>query len=69
MRPALWQEEVMEAARLFARTEGIIPAPESAHAIRAVIDEAKRMPKGSVIFFNLSGHGLLDVDAYSNVGG
>ena len=65
---AYGQEEVMEAARLFARTEGIIPAPESAHAIRAVIDEARKMPRGSVIFFNLSGHGLLDVDAYSNVG-
>nr|WP_148224832.1 TrpB-like pyridoxal phosphate-dependent enzyme [Vulcanisaeta moutnovskia] len=63
---AYGQEEVMEAARIFARTEGIIPAPESAHAIKAAIDEAKRMPKGSVIFFNLSGHGLLDVDAYSN---
>ena len=62
---AYGQGEVMEAARLFARVEGIIPAPESAHAIKAVIDEARRMPKGSVIFFNLSGHGLLDQDAYS----
>lgn len=58
------QEDVLEAARLFARTEGIIPAPESSHAIKAVIDEARRMPKGSVIVFNLSGHGLLDPDAY-----
>nr|WP_143701242.1 TrpB-like pyridoxal phosphate-dependent enzyme [Vulcanisaeta thermophila] len=60
------QEEVLRAARLFARTEGIIPAPESAHAIKAVIDEARRMPKGSVIVFNLSGHGLLDPDAYEH---
>ncbi|ABP50976.1 TrpB-like pyridoxal phosphate-dependent enzyme [Pyrobaculum arsenaticum] len=58
------QEEVMKAAVLFARTEGIVPAPESAHAIRAVLDLAKKLPRGSVIAFNLSGHGLLDSDAY-----
>jgi len=52
---------------MFARSEGIVPAPESSHAIRAVIDEARRMPKGSVILFNLSGHGLLDPDAYERV--
>jgi len=58
------QEEVFEAAVAFARSEGIIPAPESSHAIRAVADLAKKLPPGSVIAFNLSGHGLLDVDAY-----
>jgi tryptophan synthase beta chain len=63
------QDEVMEAARLFARAEGIIPAPESSHAIRAVIDEARRLPRGSVIAFNLSGHGLLDQDFYERIVG
>ncbi|ABL78291.1 TrpB-like pyridoxal phosphate-dependent enzyme [Thermofilum pendens] len=61
------QVEVFEAARLFARTEGIVPAPESAHAIKAVIDEAleaKRKGEEKVILFNLSGHGLLDLAAY-----
>lgn len=61
---AYTQEEVFEAAVAFARSEGIIPAPESSHAIRAVLDIAKKLPPGSVIAFNLSGHGLLDVDAY-----
>jgi len=61
------QEEVIKAAQLFARTEGIIPAPESAHAIKAVLDEANKMSSGSVILFNLSGHGFLDVDAYRKV--
>lgn len=61
------QTEVFEAAVTFARTEGIIPAPESAHEIKFVIDEAircreKREPK--VIVFNNSGHGLLDLTAY-----
>jgi len=61
---AYTQEEVMQAALLFARTEGVIPAPESAHAIKAAIDIAKKLPPGSVIAINVSGHGLLDVDAY-----
>ncbi len=61
------QEEVMKAAQIFAKTEGIIPAPESAHAIKAVIDIAKKASPGTVIVFNLSGHGLLDTDAYSKV--
>jgi len=64
---AYTQEEALEAGVMFARSEGIVPAPESSHAIRAVIDEARRMPKGSVILFNLSGHGLLDPDAYERV--
>ncbi|MBN9492958.1 TrpB-like pyridoxal phosphate-dependent enzyme, partial [bacterium] len=58
-----------EAATLFAKTEGIIPAPESSHAIRAAIDEAlqaKEEGRGKTILFNLSGHGLLDLQAYDD---
>ncbi|MEM0468356.1 MAG: TrpB-like pyridoxal-phosphate dependent enzyme, partial [Pyrobaculum sp.] len=40
------------------------PAPESAHAIKAALDVAKRLPRGSVVVVNVSGHGLLDADAY-----
>jgi tryptophan synthase beta chain len=61
------QTGVFEAAIQFARTEGIIPAPESAHAIRAAIDEALRAREGGqkqVILFNLSGHGHFDMAAY-----
>lgn len=61
------QQEVFEAAVTFARTEGIIPAPESAHAIKAAMDEAiaaRDEGKKRVIVFNLSGHGLLDLTAY-----
>ncbi len=61
------QNEVIKAAQLFAKTEGIIPAPESAHAIKAVLDEAKKLSSGSIILFNLSGHGFLDVDTYKRV--
>ncbi|MGC8828313.1 MAG: TrpB-like pyridoxal phosphate-dependent enzyme [Verrucomicrobiia bacterium] len=63
------QTRVFESAVLFARTEGIVPAPESAHAIHAVIEEAKRAReagKKQVILFNLSGHGLMDLSAYEN---
>jgi tryptophan synthase beta chain len=63
------QRAVFDAAVQFARTEGTIPAPESAHAIRAVIDEAlKARERGEspVILFNLSGHGLLDLAAYDS---
>ena len=63
------QRTVFDAAVQFARTEGTIPAPESAHAIRAVIDEAiKARERGEspVILFNLSGHGLLDLAAYDS---
>jgi tryptophan synthase beta chain len=59
------QLECFEAGVLFARTEGIIPAPESTHAIRAAVIEAttdKNEPK--TILFNLSGHGLLDLSSY-----
>jgi tryptophan synthase beta chain len=64
---AVPQPETFEAAIQFAKTEGIIPAPESAHAIRAAIDEAldaKEKGEERVILFNLSGHGLLDLSAY-----
>ena len=61
------QTEIFEAALLFARTEGFIPAPETAHAVKAAIDEAlkaKEEKKEKVILFNFSGHGLLDLSAY-----
>ncbi|MGQ9525093.1 MAG: TrpB-like pyridoxal phosphate-dependent enzyme [Armatimonadota bacterium] len=61
------QKPVFEAAVTFARTEGIIPAPETAHAIRAVIDEAlacKESGEAKTILFNFSGHGHFDLSAY-----
>jgi tryptophan synthase beta chain len=61
------QEKVFQAAEVFLKTEGILPAPESAHAIAAVIDEAliaKKSGKPLNILFNLSGHGFLDISAY-----
>jgi len=61
------QLESFKAAALFARTEGIIPAPESSHAIAATIREALRAKvegRAPVILFNLSGHGLIDMSAY-----
>jgi tryptophan synthase beta chain len=64
---AVTQKPVFEAAALFARAEAIIPAPESAHAIRCAIDEAlkaKAAGQEKVILFNLSGHGYLDMAAY-----
>lgn len=64
------QTLVFEAAVIFAKTEGIVPAPESAHAIKAVIDEAnfaKKTDEKKVILFNLSGHGLLDLGAYEKI--
>jgi len=64
---AAQQLACFEAAVQFARTEGIIPAPESSHAIRGAIDEALRA-KGEgrerVVLFNLSGHGHVDMAAY-----
>jgi tryptophan synthase beta chain len=61
------QNETFEAAVRFARCEGIIPAPEPAHAIRAVIDEAEEAREAGesrVILFNLCGHGHFDLSAY-----
>lgn len=61
------QVEVFEAARTFAQTEGIVPAPESAHAIRSAINHAlacKASGQAQTILFNLSGHGFLDLGSY-----
>lgn len=61
------QNDTFEAAVRFARTEGIIPAPEPAHAIRAVIDEAvaaREAGEARVILFGLCGHGNFDLSAY-----
>jgi tryptophan synthase beta chain len=61
------QMETFDAGVLFARTEGIIPAPETNHAIKAAIDkaiEAKKNNEEKIIVFNLSGHGLLDLTGY-----
>ena len=58
------QVDVFKAAVTFARTEGIVPAPETAHAIKVVIDIARREKKAGCIVFNFSGHGLLDLSAY-----
>ncbi|NMA34274.1 MAG: TrpB-like pyridoxal-phosphate dependent enzyme, partial [Clostridiaceae bacterium] len=61
------QKTVFDAAVMFARAEGIIPAPESSHAIRAAIDEAvkaKEAGEQKVILFNLSGNGYFDMTSY-----
>lgn len=63
------QNPVFEAAIKFAKNQGIVPAPESAHAIKAVFDEAqkcKETGEAKVILFNLSGHGLFDMSAYDD---
>jgi tryptophan synthase beta chain len=63
------QTQVFDAALTFARSEGLVPAPESSHAIASVIEEAiKCREEGSkkVILFNLSGHGMLDLPAYES---
>lgn len=65
---AIPQLETFEAGVLFAQTEGIIPAPESTHAIATAIREAKKAKEEGtqkVILFNLSGHGLVDMSAYN----
>jgi len=61
---AYFQREVFEAGILFARTEGILPAPETNYAIKATIEEAKKATKDDVIVFNFSGHGHFDLAAY-----
>ncbi len=61
------QSDVFEAGVLFAKTEGIIPAPETCHAVKAAIDEAlkaKEEQKEKVILFNFSGHGHFDMASY-----
>ena len=64
---AVFQVPTFQAGVLFARTEGILPAPESSHAIRVAIDEAlacKESGQSKVILFNLSGHGHFDLSSY-----
>ena len=64
---AIQQLECFSAAMTFARTEGIIPAPESSHAIAMAIraaEQAREEGKEKVILFNLSGHGLMDLNGY-----
>jgi predicted alternative tryptophan synthase beta-subunit len=64
---AVPQIATFEAGVTFARSEGIIPAPESCHAIRACIDEALRCKASGekkTLFFNLSGHGHFDMASY-----
>ncbi|MCJ7647918.1 MAG: TrpB-like pyridoxal-phosphate dependent enzyme, partial [Candidatus Lokiarchaeota archaeon] len=62
-----FQTEVIEAGLQFARTEGILPAPETCHAIKEAIDQAilaKENNEKKVIVFNFSGHGYFDLLAY-----
>lgn len=66
---AYTQNEIFEAGIMFAKSEAIIPAPESNHAIKAAIDKAlecKESGDEKVILFNLSGHGYFDMSAYDN---
>jgi tryptophan synthase beta chain len=66
---AYTQNQVFEAAKLFATTQGIIPAPEPSHAIKGAIDEAlaaKEAGEERVILFNLCGHGHFDMQAYDD---
>jgi tryptophan synthase beta chain len=66
---AYTQNEIFEAAVTFARTQGIVAAPESAHAIKGAIDEAvaaREANEERVILFNLSGHGAFDMQAYDD---
>jgi len=63
------QIEVFDAAKLFLTTEGILPAPESAHAIKGAIEQAKictERNEAKTILFNLSGHGFLDLGSYAS---
>ncbi len=66
---ALMNKEVFEAGVLFARTEGIIPAPEASHGIASVIREAnkaKEAGQSRTILFNLCGHGNFDMKAFED---
>ena len=68
---AYGQERVFEAGELFYKAEGVLPAPESSHAVAAAVEEAleaKRRGQEKVILFNLSGHGFLDINAYAKNG-
>jgi tryptophan synthase beta chain len=62
------QERILKAAEVFLKTEGILPAPESSHAVAAAIEEAlkaKEERREKTLLFNLSGHGFLDISAFS----
>ncbi|MEM3620927.1 MAG: TrpB-like pyridoxal phosphate-dependent enzyme [Nitrososphaerota archaeon] len=64
------EKAVFEAARMFIQAEGFLPAPESSYAIRAMIDEALKAKEGNeekIIVANISGHGFLDLEAYSKL--
>ena len=66
---SLYQQDVFESAILFARTEGIIPAPETSHAVAAAVNEAKKCKEtgeAKTILFNFSGHGYFDFTAYDD---
>lgn len=66
---AFEQQDIFEAAMLFAQSEGIVPAPESSHAIKAAVDEAikaRQSGEKKTILFVLSGHGYFDMAAYDN---
>ena len=66
---AYTQNEIFDAAIQFAHTQGIVPAPESAHAIKGAIDEAlaaREANEERVILFSLSGHGNFDMQAYDD---
>lgn len=68
---AVGQDSAFDAATLFLRTEGILPAPESSHAVAAVVAEAlKARSEGreTAILFNLSGHGFLDISSFDSRG-
>jgi len=68
---AVDEKTVFDRAVLFMRTEGILPAPESSHAISVAVDEAlaaKEEGRERTILFNLSGHGFLDISAYARNG-
>jgi len=68
---AFSQPAIFEAGEFFFKTEGILPAPESSHAVAAAIEEAleaKKTGEKKVIVFNLSGHGFLDLSAYAKNG-
>ena len=66
---AYTQNQIFEAAVLFAKTQGIIPAPVPAHAIKGAVDEAieaREAGEERVILFNLCGHGHFDMQAYDD---
>ncbi len=67
---AYGEQQCFDAAKIFAKTEGLIVAPETSHAIKSAIHhalEAKKNNSEEVILFNLSGHGILDLESYARV--